>query len=76
MSIRILVDDDDLVSKIDISKILKDNFKYLNLFTAKNFIETISLVSETIVDLIILDIKSSAGACKKKSRYNGSSTEY
>jgi len=58
MNNRILVVDDHFVRLIGISKIVKDNIKDLEIFTAKNFKETISFLQENRVDLIILDIKS------------------
>jgi DNA-binding NarL/FixJ family response regulator len=64
MKIRILIVDDHFVARIGISKILKDNIKDLEVFTAKNFIETISFLQENRVDLMILDIKSTSGASR------------
>jgi DNA-binding NarL/FixJ family response regulator len=64
MKIKILVVDDHFVARIGISKILKDNIKDLEVFTAINFIETISFLQENRVDLIILDIKSTSGASR------------
>ena len=58
MKNRILVVDDHFVRLIGISKIVKDNIKDLEIFTTKNFKETISFLQENKVDLIILDIKS------------------
>jgi DNA-binding NarL/FixJ family response regulator len=58
MNNRILVVDDHFVRLIGISKIVKDNIKDLEIFTTKNFKETISFLQENKVDLIILDIKS------------------
>jgi DNA-binding NarL/FixJ family response regulator len=58
MKNRILVVDDHFVALIGISKIVKDNIKDLEIFTAKNFKETISFLRVNRVDLIILDIKS------------------
>jgi len=61
MAYIILLVDDHLVVRTRVSIILKENFEELTILNAKNFPETISLVKETKIDLIILDINIPGG---------------
>ncbi|MNQ60300.1 Oxygen regulatory protein NreC [compost metagenome] len=56
MTNKILVVDDHLIVRIGISMVLKKEIENLNIWSAENYIDALSLLKEKSFDLVILDI--------------------
>ena len=56
MANKILVVDDHLIVRIGISMVLKKEIENLNIWSAENYIDALSLLKEKSFDLVILDI--------------------
>ncbi|PKB18741.1 response regulator transcription factor [Flavobacterium sp. 5] len=68
MSKKILIVDDHLVVRTGVSIILEESFESIELFTTENFPDTISLLKENEIELIILDINIPGGKNKEMIR--------
>ncbi|WP_418264118.1 response regulator [Flavobacterium faecale] len=61
MQKEVLIVDDHLVVRTGVSIILEERFNSLNIFTSENYENTIKLLKERKIDLIILDINIPGG---------------